>query len=47
MERYLPYLIILLCPLMHLVMMRGMSHKHGQQTPQPAEVPVKEEKSCH
>lgn len=26
MERYLPYLIFLLCPLMHFVMMRGM---HG------------------
>jgi hypothetical protein len=29
MERYLPYLIILLCPLMHLVMMRGM-HSGGK-----------------
>ncbi|MBS4021193.1 MAG: DUF2933 domain-containing protein [Dethiobacter sp.] len=26
MERYLPYLIFLLCPLMHIFMMRGM---HG------------------
>ncbi len=26
MERFLPYLIFLLCPLMHIVLMRGM---HG------------------
>lgn len=27
MERYLPYLLILLCPLLHIFMMRGM---HGK-----------------
>lgn len=28
MERYLPYLILLICPLMHIFMMRGM---HGNK----------------
>ena len=27
MARYLPYLMILICPLLHIVMMRGM---HGK-----------------
>lgn len=46
MERYLPYLLFLLCPLMHIVLMRGHghNHKHSQNSPQTQET---EEKSCH
>jgi hypothetical protein len=29
MQRYLPYLLILLCPLMHLFLMRGMMGSKG------------------
>ncbi|MCW3489789.1 DUF2933 domain-containing protein [Dethiobacter alkaliphilus] len=47
MERYLPYLILLLCPLMHLVMMKTMGHNHGNKNQQTAEVPTEEKKSCH
>ncbi|SHL01274.1 DUF2933 domain-containing protein [Desulforamulus aeronauticus] len=34
MEKYLPYLILLLCPIMHLFMMRGHKHHANQETPQ-------------
>ena len=35
---YLPYMIILLCPLMHLFMHKGHGgHSHGDHQPQDAE----------
>lgn len=44
MDRILPYLVFLLCPLIHLMMMRA----HGRnQKQQPAEAPVREDRKCH
>lgn len=43
MEKYLPYLLLLLCPLMHFFMMRGHQHQAPHENTQNA----KQQESDH
>lgn len=42
-----PFLIFLLCPLMHLFMHRGHSHQHGENTQLKAQAPTKDNQDSH
>jgi hypothetical protein len=42
-----PFLIFLLCPLMHLFMHRGHSHQHGENTQRKAPTPTKDNQDSH
>lgn len=46
MENWVYLLLILLCPIMHIFMMRGMhrGHNHHGNQETPKQIPVKDEK---